>query len=217
MRVSSPAGMCCGSQAMSGPWLRFLRLRRLVLLAPARHLAFQVVTRLAVIAQADRLVIDRMQGGDDAVHLVENGAFLRRRHARQGGIPEYAALDVIHDVEGRTDDLRVLAQRVAPGHRHVGVRQRGDDAVFALHRVRRGQQLARRLAAHDVALAVRGANQVGWVGLTALELFDPAQSLETLDMPAHPRRQPLAVEGILRRDRPGADESLLAVVAHAGR
>ena len=52
--------------------------------------------------------------------------------------------------------------------------QRLDDAVFALDRMRRGQQLAGGLAPQHEAPPVGGGDAVGGIGLAALELLDPA-------------------------------------------
>jgi len=49
--------------------------------------------------------------------------------------------------------------------------QRADDAELALDRVRRGQQLARRLAAQRIVPSRRG-DAVGRVRLSAAELLD---------------------------------------------
>ena len=56
-----------------------LGLRGAVLPAPARDLAAHVVAGTAEIAEPDRLVIDRVQGGDDRVHRIRTS-----RRARPG-------------------------------------------------------------------------------------------------------------------------------------
>ena len=58
--------------------LDLLGLRGAVLLGPAADLALQIVARLAVVAQADRVVVDLVQRGDHAVHLVVDGGALAR-------------------------------------------------------------------------------------------------------------------------------------------
>ena len=49
--------------------------------------------------------------------------------------------------------------------------ERGDDAIFALHLMRRLQQRAGRLLAHDVAIAARAQHE-GGIRLAARELHD---------------------------------------------
>ena len=67
------------------------------------------------------------------------GAAFGGLHAGHAGIPEDAALDVVHDVEHRPDDRIVLAQGIAPGDRHVGLGQGADDLILPIDGVRRGQ------------------------------------------------------------------------------
>ena len=88
--------------------------------------------------------------------------------------------------------------------------QRADDAEFAIDRMRRGQQLARRLAAQHVS-AARRLQQISRVRLAAFELLHAERTGEAL----HLRRQKfLETRGIKpQRGRRllGAGKSLLAV------
>ena len=174
MHVSSSAGTFCGSQAMSRSIASIcLGLGGAVLLGPAVDLARDVIAGPAEIAETERCVIDAMQARDDVVErVVDARARSARREPGKRRLPEHAALDVIHDVEGGADDALVEAQRVRARHRHIGLGERGDDAVLAIDRVRRRQQLARRLAAQHEAPSVRRRQQEGRVGLAALELLD---------------------------------------------
>ena len=146
-----------------------LGFRGEVLLRPAVDLAREVVPRLAVGREPHRLVVHRVEPGERLVHRVVDREPLAGFRARQQGLPQHAALDALHDEEHRPYDRLVSAQAVGPRHRHVRVAKRGHHPVLAVHRVCRGQQLARRLAAQHVALAA-GFEQVGGAGLPALEL-----------------------------------------------
>src|SRR5215831_6940103 len=61
----------------------------------------------------------------------------------------------------------------------------GDDAELTIHRMRRRQQFAERLAPHHVGTA-GSIEPVGRVGLTALELQDGQGAAITLNVFAHP-------------------------------
>jgi hypothetical protein len=62
MQVSSPGGMCCGSQAISSSIAAIgLGFAGLVLLGPALDLAREIIAGLAVVGQADRRVVDGVQ------------------------------------------------------------------------------------------------------------------------------------------------------------
>ena len=121
--------------------------RGLVLLAPARDLALEIVAGPAEIGQAECGHIQLVQRGDDAVHLVVDRRALLARHARQRLVPEHAALHELHHVEGAADDRFVLAQQVHARHRHLAAGQRVHDPELALHRMGRGQQPGRRARA----------------------------------------------------------------------
>src|SRR5207302_204881 len=66
----------------------------------------------------------------------------------------------------------VFAQRVRPRDWKPGWVERRNHLVFAIDRVRGGQELARGLAAQHVFASVRSAQAVSRVRLSALELLD---------------------------------------------
>ncbi len=111
-RVAPGFGAQMLRQPIDQPAHRIDRLgfRREILLAPARDLAREIVARLAVIGEPDRLRIDRMQRGDHAVHFVVVAAALGGRHAGQRRIPQHAAVDERHHVE---EMLRAAGQPAA--------------------------------------------------------------------------------------------------------
>jgi hypothetical protein len=74
--------------------------------------------------------------------------------------------------------------------------ERRDDAMLAIDGVRRGQQLARGLAAHHVALAGRGEAERG-IRLAAAKLLDRHRAAKSLDVVAHPRFERGHVEALL--------------------
>ena len=63
---------------------------------------------------------------------------------------EHSTFNVLHHDEGGPDYIAVLAEQEHPAHGHVGLRQGLHDAILALDRVRRRQQLAGRLLAQDI-------------------------------------------------------------------
>ena len=182
-----------------------LGLRRLVLLAPARDLARDVAARPAEVGEAERRVVDGMQAGQHVeLRLVDRQPALLR-HLGQQRIPQHAAVAIFHDVEGGADHAVVLAQRIGRGRRHVGLVQRRNHAEFAVDRMGRRQQLARRLAAQHVAAAGAVGQAIGRVGLTTLELLDRERRREARDVRGHEAGEPLLVEAMLLLHRHRAD------------
>ena len=109
--------------------------------------------------------IERMQPRDGRVHGVVDGRALGRIGRRHLRLPEHAALDIGHDEERRADDALVGAIEHRLGDREVLGGKRADDAVLAVHGMRGGQQLARRLAPQHVAPQRRfHADRSGWTG-----------------------------------------------------
>ncbi len=149
-----------------------------------------------------------MKRGDHPVQLVEVRRALRHAHAGQRRIPKHAAFDVVHDVERRADHRVVLAQAVGFRHGHASAIQRGNDAVLAVHGVRRWQQLARRLPAQNVTRAASRQPE-GRIGLAALELLDFEISREARDVLAKIALQASHIEAMPLLDRHRADEILV--------
>ena len=163
-----------------------LRLGGAVLLGPAMDLAREIIPRSPEIGEAERLPVHRVQAREGLTErLVDRGA------------------DAIHDVERGADDRRVLAERVRARHREPRRAERRDDAVLALHRVRRGQELARRLAAQDVLAAAR-RQVVGRVRLAAAELLDSERAGKAGHVQAHVALERAQVEAMLLPDLRGA-------------
>ena len=177
--------------------LDLLGLRRLVLLAPARDLARHVAAGTAEIRQAERGVVDGMQAGQG----LELGAIDRAPaflgDLRQQRVPQHAAVAIFHDVEGGADHAVVLAQRVGPGRRHVGLVERRDHPELAVDGMGRRQQLAGRLATQDVAAACPVGQAVGRIGLAALELLGPNRRHEACDALRHEALERPLVETVL--------------------
>ena len=145
-----------------------------------------------------------MELGDGGVHRVEVRGAIGRGEAGEGGFPDDAALDEVHDEEGRADDVRVLAQPVDARDGEAGGSERAHHAGFALDRVRAGEQCAGRLAAQHEGATVGGVEAVGRVGLAALELADRERAGEARDMSGHPRLERRDVEAQLVGDGAGA-------------
>ena len=108
----------------------------------------------------------------------------------------------------------VLAQAVGLRHRDAAAGERGHHAVLAIDRVRRGQQLARGLAAQHVALSPAMSRKVGldWPPLNCSTSSGPA---EAVDVAAQVRLQRRHVEALLLGYRHGAAELLAHVQASA--
>ena len=140
-----------------------------VLVGPPVDLAGEIIAGFAVVAQADRRRVQRMQGGQRGDDRFVVRRALVRRHVRQRGIPVHLAGHEGHQVEDRTDHRFIGAQVQRLGHRHRAAVQRLQHAELAIHGMRRGQQLPRRLAPQHV-FAAGGFDQIGRVRLPALEL-----------------------------------------------
>ena len=183
--------------------LDLLCFGRAVLLGPAMDLAGEVVAGPAVVAEADGAGVHGVQAREHEVHRVEERGALGRSHSGQVRLDHEPAVHVLHDVERGADDVRVLAERIGPWHRDVGAPERGDDAVLAVHRMRRRQELARRLAPEHV-LAARRLEVVRGTGLAAVELPHGDGTAEPLDVLAHVALERGHVEPVrlahLRRD-----------------
>ena len=124
-----------------------------VLVGPALELALEIGAGAAEVGQADPGGIERGQRRERAVHLVVDFRAVLARDFRQVRLPEDAALDALHDVEGRADDAVVLAQQVHFCDGHASVGERLLHAVLAIDGVRGFQQHARRLAAQHIGAA----------------------------------------------------------------
>ena len=82
---------------------------------------------------------------------------------------------MLHQVEGRADDLSIVTERYRPGDRHPRPGQRAQDAVLPAHVMGGGQHMAeRRTAEHEQAgLAGAGDRQaVRQVGAAAGDQLD---------------------------------------------
>src|SRR5207253_9751160 len=110
--------------------------------------------------------------------------------------------DVVHDVERRADHRCVLAQHLRPCDWKAFRMQSGDDAVFAIHRVRGRQELARRFSAQHETAAIASGDAVGGIRLAALEL------LELRDAKAEVFLERAAIDAMPLLDRLRADELL---------
>src|SRR5262249_4171029 len=149
----------------------FVCFRREVLLGPALDLARDVVLAAAIIGQADGGGVVAVELRQGRIHrIVHRGALSRsgRGHFR---FPEHAPFDMRHDEEGFADDRIVRTIENRRRHREALGVERADYAVFTVDRMRRRQKLAGRFAPKYVAPRWR-LDQVGRVGLAALELLD---------------------------------------------
>ena len=149
------------------------RPRALPAAIPALDLPLQEALGLAQVAQAQGIVVNRVELGQ--------GVHQRRAHAAGGvglvaeyvghGAADDDAVSPLHDEERRADDGVVLTKEEGPWR--VGQRppQHRQDAVLAAHVVGRGSHRAERRPAQDV-LVRAVVEQVGQVGRAAAELAD---------------------------------------------
>ena len=173
-----------------------LGLRGAVLRGPAVDLPAEVIAGLAVVAEADRCVVHRVQARQHVVHRVVDGRPLDGTDTGQLRVREHAAVHAVHHVERGADDAVVLAQRVGARHRHRGAAQRGDHAVLAVDGVGGGQQLARRLAPqHELATA--GGEVIRRIGLPAAKLSHLDGAAEVGDPLAQVALEGADVEAVL--------------------
>ena len=187
--------------------------RGAILLRPALDLARDVILAAAEIGEADLRRIERMQARDGVVHGVVDRGALGRVGARHLRLPEHAAVDEAHHIKRRAGNalVRAIGQRLC--HRKFLRMQRTDHAVFAVDRVRRRQQLARRLAAQDVTPR-RRLQQISRVRLPALELLDDQRAGEIFHVCRQIVLKACTIEPQRGRRLLGAGKSLLAVEGH---
>jgi hypothetical protein len=129
---------------------------RVQLLLPAAYLALVEALRPAEVGQADRGRVERVQVGE-CVHQTQH----QRMHGRWterlqlGDIAVDRAVDILHQVEGSADDVRVGAEQHRLGSGEASLGQRVEDLVLAGHIVRGRQHVAeRRPAQHPTVRAV---------------------------------------------------------------
>ena len=190
-------------------------LGRAILFGPAADLALEIVTRLAVFAEASGDMVDRVEMGQCRIRRVIDRGAIRLVEIGQERIPEDPAFHEIHHIEFRADDLAVHAQALHGRGREARRPQLAHHLELTVHGVGRGQELARRLAPQDIALFRRG-ELVGRVGLPALELADGQRPGIAVHMLRHPRGKGTFIEGEGIGDLFGAGE-LFVDLAHSLR
>src|SRR5258705_9755193 len=125
--------------------------RGTILPAPALDLTRDIVLDTTEISEAKRRWIEAVQPRQRRVDRVIDGGPHDRSPIRNIRFPENAALDVVHQVERRADDTRVIAIVERPRDRKAPRGKRRDDTEFAIDRMGRRQQLAGWLAPEDIA------------------------------------------------------------------
>lgn len=141
-------------------------------LPPRRELAVVEPVAPPVGREAEAAEVDAVEAREGLDGGAPETRPLGGRDVGDREILEDAAVQELHDVEGRADDGVVLAEAVRPGHGHRRGAERGDHPVLALDLVRRlGEKLSRRLLAHHVPLPVRRRQLVRRVRLSEAELL----------------------------------------------
>ena len=86
-------------------------------------------------------------------------------------VPDDDAAPALHDVEDRSDERRIVAERVGSRRERIHRMDRRQPPELARHVVRRRRhRTKRRTPQHELGLAE--ADQVGQVGVPARKLFD---------------------------------------------
>ena len=135
-----------------------------------------------------------MQGSDDAVHIGVDRAARRAVKLRQRRVPKDSTFHERHHEERRADHGRVVAIAEHLRDRHIGVCQRLHHAVLPIDRMRRRQQLARRLLAQHVALRSGIGDEIGRVRLAVAEALGAHRQRETVDAAGQPVAERVGVE-----------------------
>jgi hypothetical protein len=151
-----------------------------------------------------------MQPRQHRVHgVVDRGALggVGLRHVR---LPDDAARDVVHDVERRANDAFILAVDERRSDRKALRVERGNDPELAIDRVRRRQQLARRLASQHAAPRA-SFEQISRVRLPALELPHRQRAFETGQAGGEKGAESRDIERERGRDLLGAGKCRLAI------
>ena len=169
------------------------RFRCLVLFGPAMDLAGNIIPFLAKPFEPRLLPVHIVQVGEGLQLGFIDLAAHRGLIIGERTVPEDAALNHVHYVEDRADDIFVHAKAIRPRNRITEGIQRIDDTEFTVDGVRARQEIAGRLAAHDIFLAGRD-QLVGRVGLAALELAHLQRAFITFNIGLHPASQTGLVE-----------------------
>ena len=187
-----------------------LRLRGAVLLRPAIDLARDIIFAAAEVRKPQTRRVVAMQARQGRHHHVIDRRPLPGIGSRHLGIPEHAALDEAHHIERRAGDAVVGAIEHGLRHRKALGGQRPDDAELAIDRMRRRQKLTGRLPPQHV-FARRGFQQVGRVGLAALELVHGQRPGKARNLPRQSGLQARRIEAQRLGHVLGAGKRNLAV------
>ena len=120
-----------------------------------------------------------------------------------------------HKKEGGADDAVVGAIQHGLGNRKCLSVEGADNAEFAVDGVRRGQQFSRRLAPQHVT-AQRRLDEIGRIGLAALELADHGRPGESRHLVAQKRFKPRDIEAQPFGDLARTGKGGLAITHRAG-
>lgn len=138
---------------------------------PATQLPLEIAVRAAEVGEPHRHEIRAVQPREDVDEGFRQGC---RHPARERlelpPFPEHDTVAEVHDVEGRSDDLSSGPQS-RPRHRDVGVLQRVEHAVLAVHVVGGGEHVPQRGTAQDPPVAA-APDQVRQVGPSPREQLD---------------------------------------------
>ena len=93
-----------------------------VLLCPARKLPRVVVARFAIVLQANRIDIDRVEVRKDPVHLVQQPSAGISLQIGQARIVVIVTRHHLHDIKRRPDHIGIFAQmqHTRDGNRRLG-------------------------------------------------------------------------------------------------
>lgn len=138
---------------------------------PSLDLTVVKPVRFPKLFQTNLLVVHSVESRQCLDRFAPQRRALLGTYAGHGEILKDASVKELHDVKGRADDRLVFTEAIGLGYGDIGVLEGVEDAVLALDFMGSlGDELARRLLAHNELLFVGGDDLVGRVGLTEAEL-----------------------------------------------
>ncbi|CAM5227816.1 hypothetical protein SALBM311S_12646 [Streptomyces alboniger] len=107
--------------------------------APAPHLTLQIAVRPAEVAEPDVGGVDGVECHERVHERVGGSSCLGgRQYGSVVAVAQHRPVHEVDDAERRADHLRVPARQHGARDGHPGAVEGGDDAVLAVHVVRRG-------------------------------------------------------------------------------
>jgi hypothetical protein len=152
------------------------------LLGPQPDLPLQVSLAVSGVPQPDRRWVDRVQFTERVNELLADPIAVRWSVERGGDlIAQREAVQRLHEIEGCTDDRRVVALQKRDRHPHGLLAQREEIAIFAQDVVSGGLERRTGWSAKDVGRS-RRADKERRVRVARVDPFDIRQRLEVQEL-----------------------------------